>query len=41
MRSIIDGIKLSGLEKVIYKHLDIADLEKRLEEPTLIKIYQK
>lgn len=26
--SIIDGIKLSGLEKVIYKHLDIADLEK-------------
>lgn len=30
--SIIDGIKLSGLEKVIYKHLDIADLEKRLAE---------
>lgn len=30
--SIIDGIKLSGLEKVIYAHLDIADLEKRLAE---------
>ncbi|MCS5348940.1 pyridoxal phosphate-dependent aminotransferase family protein [Staphylococcus aureus] len=30
--SIIDGIKLSGLEKVIYKHLDIADLEKRLAQ---------
>ncbi|HDT7020374.1 TPA: pyridoxal phosphate-dependent aminotransferase family protein [Staphylococcus aureus] len=30
--SIIDGIKLSGLEKVIYKHLDICDLEKRLAE---------
>lgn len=30
--SIIDGIKLSSLEKVIYKHLDIADLEKRLAQ---------
>ncbi len=30
--SIIDGIKLSGLEKVIYKHLDIADLEKKVRE---------
>ncbi|HHS3007364.1 TPA: aminotransferase class I/II-fold pyridoxal phosphate-dependent enzyme [Staphylococcus argenteus] len=28
--SIIDGIKLSGLEKKIYRHLDIADLENKL-----------
>lgn len=29
--SIIDGIKLSGLRKVIYKHIDYKDLEERLE----------
>lgn len=28
--SIIDGIKLSGLEKIIYNHLDYEDLEKYL-----------
>ncbi len=26
---VLFGIKLSGLEKVIYKHLDIADLAKK------------
>jgi len=30
--SIIDGMRLSGAEKVIYKHLDMEDLKKRLEE---------
>ncbi|AIF68937.1 2-amino-3-ketobutyrate CoA ligase [Palaeococcus pacificus DY20341] len=30
--SIIDGMRLSGAPKVIYKHLDMEDLKKRLEE---------
>jgi len=30
--SIIDGMRLSGAEKVIYKHLNMEDLKKRLEE---------
>ncbi|WP_456327013.1 glycine C-acetyltransferase [Palaeococcus sp. (in: euryarchaeotes)] len=30
--SIIDGMKLSGAPKVIYKHLDMEDLKKKLEE---------
>ena len=30
--SIIDGMRLSGAPKVIYKHLDMNDLKKKLEE---------
>lgn len=30
--SIIDGMRLSGAPKVIYKHLDMEDLKKKLEE---------
>ncbi len=30
--SIIDGMRLSGAKKVIYKHLDMKDLRRRLEE---------
>lgn len=30
--SIIDGMRLSGAPKVIYKHLDMEDLKKRLQE---------
>ncbi|MCD6158486.1 MAG: glycine C-acetyltransferase [Euryarchaeota archaeon] len=30
--SIIDGMRLSGAPKVIYKHIDIEDLKKKLQE---------
>jgi len=30
--SIIDGVRLSGAKRVIYKHRDISDLEKQLKE---------
>ena len=30
--SIIDGVRLSGAKRVIYKHRDIGDLEKQLKE---------
>jgi len=30
--SIIDGVRLSGAKRVIYKHRDITDLEKQLKE---------
>jgi glycine C-acetyltransferase len=30
--SIIDGVRLSGANRVIYKHNDVGDLEKRLKE---------
>ncbi|HIP74811.1 MAG TPA: aminotransferase class I/II-fold pyridoxal phosphate-dependent enzyme, partial [Thermococcus paralvinellae] len=36
--SIIDGMRLSGAPKVIYKHLDMDDLKKKLEET---KNYEK
>lgn len=32
--SIIDGIKLSGAEKLIYKHCDMQDLESKLKSAT-------
>ncbi|MFX1557120.1 MAG: aminotransferase class I/II-fold pyridoxal phosphate-dependent enzyme [Promethearchaeota archaeon] len=30
--SIIDGVRLSGAKRIIYKHRDIADMEKQLKE---------
>ncbi len=36
--SIIDGIRLSGAPKVVYKHLDMQDLRRRLEEAKDYKI---
>ncbi len=35
--SIIDGMRLSGAPKVIYKHLDMEDLKKRLQEVKDVK----
>jgi glycine C-acetyltransferase len=30
--SIIDGVRLSGAKRIIYKHTDVADLERQLKE---------
>ncbi|MCD6157681.1 MAG: glycine C-acetyltransferase [Euryarchaeota archaeon] len=35
--SIIDGMRLSGAPKVIYKHIDIEDLKKKLQEVKDVK----
>ncbi len=36
--SIIDGIRLSGAPKIVYKHLDMQDLKRKLEEARDYKI---
>ena len=30
--SIIDGVRLSGAKRIIYKHNDVGDLERQLQE---------